>query len=120
MNTSALLEPVHQFLHCSTPDAWIQKARLPENLPLLLTDHMICELKAAQTAMLLIRKYVADKSGSAMLLDWLRPYETYAFYNGPEVDFVALQKRVSKSEMPKTDDPWGQALIDSMVLLIKE
>ncbi|HCC11537.1 MAG TPA: tRNA-(ms[2]io[6]A)-hydroxylase [Atlantibacter hermannii] len=120
MNTSALLEPVHQFLHCSTPDAWIQKARLPENLPLLLTDHMICELKAAQTAMLLIRKYVADKSGSAMLLDWLRPYETYAFYNGPEVDFVALQKRVSKSEMPKIDDPWGQALIDSMVLLIKE
>ncbi len=120
MNTSALLEPVHQFLHCSTPDAWIQKARLPENLPLLLTDHMICELKAAQTAMLLIRKYVADKSGSAMLLDWLRPYETYAFYNGPEVDFVALQKRVSKSEMPKTDDTWGQALIDSMVLLIKE
>lgn len=120
MNTSALLEPVHQFLPCPTPDAWLQKARMPENLPLLLTDHMICELKAAQTAMLLIRKYVADKSGSEMLLDWLRPYETFAFYNGPEVDFVALQKRVSKSDMPKTDDPWGQALIDSMVLLIKE
>lgn len=50
MNTSALLEPVHQFLHCRTPDAWLQKARMPENLPLLLTDHMICELKAAQTA----------------------------------------------------------------------
>ncbi|MCZ7836807.1 tRNA isopentenyl-2-thiomethyl-A-37 hydroxylase MiaE [Atlantibacter hermannii] len=120
MNTSALLEPVHQFLHCTTPDAWLQQARQPENLPLLLTDHMICELKAAQTAMLLIRKYVADKSGSDMLLEWLRPYETFAFYNGPEVDFVAQQKRVSKSEMPKTDDPWGQALIDSMVLLIKE
>ena len=95
MNTSALLEPVHQFLHCTTPDAWLQQARQPENLPLLLTDHMICELKAAQTAMLLIRKYVADKSGSDMLLEWLRPYETFAFYNGPEVDFVALQKRVT-------------------------
>lgn len=120
MNTSALLEPVHQFLHCTTPDAWLQKARQPENLPLLLTDHMICELKAAQTAMLLIRKYVAEKSGAEMLLEWLRPYETFAFYNGPEVDFVALQKGVTKSRMPETDDPWGQALIDSMVLLIKE
>ncbi|PMC11892.1 tRNA-(ms[2]io[6]A)-hydroxylase, partial [Klebsiella aerogenes] len=26
------------FLHCPTPQAWIDEARKPENLPLLLTD----------------------------------------------------------------------------------
>lgn len=56
MNYPQLLAPVRTFLHCHTPQCWIDKARAPENLPLLLTDHMICELKAAQTAMLLICK----------------------------------------------------------------
>jgi tRNA-(ms[2]io[6]A)-hydroxylase len=99
---------------------WIDKARSPEYLPLLLNDHLVCELKAAQTAMLLVRKYVADKAGADALLAWLQPYEAFAFRGGPEPDFAALQKQISKSVMPQTDDPWGRKLIDSMVLLIKE
>ncbi len=39
-----LLMPILQFLHCETPDEWINEAKKAENLPLLLTDHMICEL----------------------------------------------------------------------------
>ncbi len=120
MNYPQLLAPVLDFLPCPTPDVWIDRAKAPENLPLLLTDHMVCELKAAQTAMLLIRKYVADKSGSDALLGWLKPYESFTFGGGPAPDFVALHKRIGKSVMPKTDDPWGQRLLDSMVLLIKE
>lgn len=64
MNYPQILSPVLNFLHCPTPQAWIVQARDPQNLPLLLTDHLICELKAAQTALLLVRKYVADKSGA--------------------------------------------------------
>lgn len=120
MTHQEILAPVLSFLHCATPDAWIEEAKRPENLPLLLTDHMICELKAAQTAMLLIRKYVADKEGAQTLLEWLKPYEAFTFRGGPEPDIAALNKRMGKSVMPQTDDPWGQALIDSMVLLIKE
>ena len=120
MNYPELLSPVLNFLHCPTPEAWIVKARAPEYLPLLLTDHMVCELKAAQTAMLLIRKYVADKSSAQALLDWLKPYEDFTFREGTEPDFIALHKGLSKSVMPKTRTVWGQALIDSMVLLIKE
>jgi tRNA-(ms[2]io[6]A)-hydroxylase len=67
-----------------------------------------------------VRKYVADESGADALLDWLKPYEQFTFRDGPEPDFIALHKQIGKSVMPKTDDPWGQALIDSMVLLIKE
>lgn len=120
MNYPQILSPVLNFLHCPTPQAWIVQARDPQNLPLLLTDHLICELKAAQTALLLVRKYVADKSGADALLSWLQPYEAFAFRQGPEPDFVALHKQISKSAMPQTDDPWGRQLIDRMVLLIKE
>lgn len=114
------LAPVLDFLQCPTPVAWIAEARKPARLPLLLTDHMVCELKAAQTAMLLVRKYIADKQGAEALLEWLKPYEAFTFREGPEPDFVALHKQIGKSVMPKTDDPWGQQLINSMVLLIKE
>lgn len=120
MNVQLLLAPIRDFLHCPTPEAWIEQARKPENLPLLLTDHLICELKAAQTAMFLIRKYVADKESGQILLAWLRPYEVFAFSDGPEPDFLALHKGLSKKLMPKTPGEWQQSLIDSMVLLIKE
>ena len=120
MNYPQLLSPVLNFLHCPTPEAWIEKARQPEHLPLLLTDHLVCELKAAQTAMFLIRKYVADKNSAQLLLDWLKPYEDFTYREGAEPDFIALHKTLSKSVMPQTDSAWGQQLIDSMVLLIKE
>lgn len=120
MDYPQILAPVLSFLQCSTPQAWLDKARDPQHLPLLLTDHLVCELKAAQTAMLLVRKYVADKAGADALLAWLQPYEAFAFRGGEEPDFIALQKQISKSVMPETDDPWGRQLIDSMVLLIKE
>ena len=120
MDYPQLLSPVLNFLHCTTPQAWLDRARDPANLPLLLTDHLVCELKAAQTALLLVRKYVADKQGADALLAWLQPYEDFVFRGGPEPDFAVLNRQISKSVMPVTDDPWGQALISSMVLLIKE
>lgn len=120
MNLQLLLSPINQFLHCPTPAAWIEQARKPENLSLLLNDHLICELKAAQTGMFLIRKYVADKETSDILLALLRPYETFAFSDGPEPDFLALHKALSKKLMPKAQGGWEQTLIESMLLLIKE
>ena len=52
------LDEIKQFLGCETPDEWIEEARKPENLQLLLTDHAHCEKKAASTAMHLMFKYV--------------------------------------------------------------
>ena len=52
------MQAITDFLHCATPDAWVQNAlQYPE---LLLLDHANCELKAAQTAMGLIWKYGPD------------------------------------------------------------
>ena len=74
-----LLEPINAFLKCETPESWIQEAIKPENRKMLLIDHMICELKAAQTAMWLIRKYAVDKDSGAQLLAWLAPYEAFIY-----------------------------------------
>ncbi|QKJ85524.1 tRNA-(2-methylthio-N-6-isopentenyl-adenosine)-hydroxylase [Paramixta manurensis] len=121
MTYSDLLTPIHQFLQCRTPQSWIEAARKPENLPLLLTDHLICELKAAQTATWLIRKYVADKPGAEALLAWMQPYET--FVHGQQqydTDFLNAHKNLSKRILSRHDVPWGDELLEKMVLLIKE
>lgn len=120
MNTDPLLAPIHAFLHCRTPQAWIDQARKPENLPLLLTDHLVCELKAAQTAMWLIRRYVADKESSEALLAWLKPWEEFIHLQTHASGFPEQQKGLSKAVISRADVKYGDVLIDKMVLLIKE
>ncbi|WP_130833739.1 tRNA isopentenyl-2-thiomethyl-A-37 hydroxylase MiaE [[Erwinia] mediterraneensis] len=120
MNYAALLEPIWQFLHCRTPQAWIDAARQPENLTLLLTDHMVCELKAAQTATWLIRKYVADKPSGDAILAWLKPYEDFIYREDRDSNFINAHKNLTKSIIVRNELPWADDLVEKMVLLIKE
>ncbi len=55
IDNTYLLEPIHLFLYCETPDGWLQAAIC--NLPELLIDHANCEKKAAATAMNLMYRY---------------------------------------------------------------
>ncbi|MBY5993774.1 tRNA-(ms[2]io[6]A)-hydroxylase [Ferrimonas balearica] len=71
----SLLDPIHRFLHCATPQAWLDAAVAQPQL--LLIDHCNCELKAAQTAVRLMRRY--DAVPEAALMAWLAPYEAVAF-----------------------------------------
>ena len=116
---NTLLAPIHAFLHCHTPDSWIEKARLPENLPRLLIDHCNCELKAAQTAMLLMRKYAVDQASGEALLAWLKPFEDFVYRRIGEGDF-SDHINLSKKLISKSDFEYGEELVDKMVLLIKE
>ncbi|MGB0836115.1 MAG: tRNA isopentenyl-2-thiomethyl-A-37 hydroxylase MiaE [Psychrobium sp.] len=43
MSNQQLLAPILNFLHCQTPDEWVEEAVKPENLPELLLDHLMCE-----------------------------------------------------------------------------
>src|SRR5690554_737594 len=115
-----LLLPIRQFLHCETPAAWIHAARQPENLPVLLIDHLVCELKAAQSAMLLIRRYAVDEASGDALLAWLKPYEDFTYRKHGDWRALADHERLTKAMLPKTDSAYSQQLIDKMVLLIKE
>lgn len=114
-----LLKPVQQFLHCDTPDAWLNVAALPDSLPVLLQDHLICELKAAQSAMYLIRRYAVDESSGEALLQWLKPFEDFTYrQQGDWRKLAGLS--LKKSMIPAASSTYGQSLIDKMVLLIKE
>lgn len=120
MNIEELLSPIKSFLQCETPQEWIDKAAKPENLPVILLDHLVCELKAAQTGMWLIRKYAVDKKSGEELLNWLQPYEKFIYKQEGDLETLAQKLKFSKSIVPKSNSPIGQDLIDKMVLLIKE
>ncbi|MEW9796513.1 tRNA isopentenyl-2-thiomethyl-A-37 hydroxylase MiaE [Alteromonas sp. CYL-A6] len=115
-----LLTPVTGFLHCDTPQAWLEEAVRPDNLRVLLTDHLICELKAAQSAMYLLRRYIADEATSTALLAWLKPYEDFTYRH--EGDWRSLHtKNLSKALFDTCHlDEFKRDLLDKMVLLIKE
>ena len=115
-----LLAPVTSFLTCDTPQAWIDEATKPENLKVILLDHLVCELKAAQSAMYLIRKYAVDKESGDALLAWLKPFEDFTYRMRGDWRELVNHNRLSKSMLPKSGTPYGQDLIDKMVLLIKE
>lgn len=114
-----LLAPITSFLHCQTPDSWIEQARDPDSLPVLLVDHANCELKAAQTAMLLLRRYAVDKPSSEALLAWLKPFEDFVYRKVGNGDFRE-HVNLSKKLISKSGFEHGDELIDKMVLLIKE
>jgi len=120
MNTSTLLEPILAFLQAETSDSWVEEAKKPEHLNLLLTDHLICELKAGQTAMWLIRKYAVDKESGEALHRWFQPYEKYIYRKEGDLSSLADHDKLSKAIVPKSDSLFAQNLIDKMVLLIKE
>jgi tRNA-(ms[2]io[6]A)-hydroxylase len=114
-----LLQPINQFLGCTTPVSWLEQAARPENLPTLLRDHLICELKAAQSAMYLIRRYAVDNSSSEALLQWLKPFEDFTYRQ--HGDWRALADlSLKKSMIPQASSRYAQDLINKMVLLIKE
>ncbi|MBW7981921.1 tRNA-(ms[2]io[6]A)-hydroxylase [Enterobacillus tribolii] len=56
MAHQVLLAPIYEFLHCETPDEWVNIAL--QNQDVLLIDHANCEKKAAATAMSLMTRYL--------------------------------------------------------------
>ena len=78
------------------------------------------ELKAAQTAMFLIRRYAVDKDKAAALLAWLKPYEDFVYRRDFEGKFKGGHAGLSKAIVAREDVSFGAELVDKMVMLIKE
>jgi tRNA-(ms[2]io[6]A)-hydroxylase len=120
MNNQTLLAPILDFLHGPTPSEWIEQAKRPENLEIILIDHLLCELKAGQSAMYLLRKYAVDKPSAALLLEWFKPFEELAYKKLGSLDSLKGKSQITKKLQAKDNSPYNQDLIDKMVLLIKE
>ncbi|MCO4322053.1 tRNA isopentenyl-2-thiomethyl-A-37 hydroxylase MiaE [Aliidiomarina quisquiliarum] len=113
-----LLVPIRNFLHVATPQAWLNLAATPEALNILLIDHLHCELKAAQSAALLLRRYILDEQGAAEVLNWLLPYED-AIYRKQAVNLRQLGNHIPRLKIT-TEHEWQARMVDRMVLLMKE
>ena len=44
MSVENLLAPIKSFLQCETPQAWLEKSKVPNNLSIILIENLICEL----------------------------------------------------------------------------
>ncbi|EJG0750553.1 tRNA-(ms[2]io[6]A)-hydroxylase [Vibrio parahaemolyticus] len=115
-----LLTPINNFLKCSTPDQWIDEARKPENLSIILRDHLLCELKASQSAVFLLKRYALIDEGKQQIAELVRPYEDFAYKGIGSLETLKGKSNISKSIKPKAGCAYGQDMIDKMVLLIKE
>jgi len=120
VSSQQLLAPILDFLHCPTPEAWIDKAKQPENLEILLLDHLFCELKAGQTAMFFLRKYAVDKASSDALAKWFEPYEQYVYKKVGTMAGLSANSHLAKEIVAKEGCVYGDDLVTKMVLLIKE
>ena len=115
-----LLEPINKFLLCETPESWVDEAKKPENLNILLRDHLICELKASQSALFLLKRYALTPEGVEQLTDLMKPYEQFAYKRIGNTETLKGMNVLSKSIKAKADCSYGQDMVDKMVLLIRE
>jgi tRNA-(ms[2]io[6]A)-hydroxylase len=115
-----LLEPINSFLKCTTPDTWIEEARKTENLSVILRDHLLCELKAAMSAIFLLKRYALTDEGKKQITELVRPYEEFAYKGIGNLETLKGKSNISKSIKPKEGCEYGQDMIDKMVLLIRE
>lgn len=115
-----LLKPIHQFLMCTTPSEWIHEAAKPENLPVILLDHLHCELKAAQSAALLLRRYAVSESHGQLLLDALQPYEDLVYRGVGTLSEVQKSKQLSQALKATESQPFADDIIDRMSRLVRE
>jgi len=115
-----LLEPINAFLKCLTPNSWVDEAKKTENLSIILRDHLLCELKAAQSAVFLLKRYALTPEGTQQLLALVEPYEQFAYRRIGSLKSLKAKNIFSKPFKPRPDCPYGQDMIDKMVSLIRE
>lgn len=120
MPYSELLTPILSFLKCETPESWIEEAKKPENLPIILRDQLICELKAAQSALFLLKRYVLTKEDKIQLTKFIEPYNKFAYTRGGTLSELKGKNIALTPIKSHPDCHYGQDMVDKMVLLIRE
>ena len=114
------ISEIKQFLHCSTPERWLDEAE--KNLDILLIDHAHCEKKAASTAINLLFRYVDRKELLIKLSQLAREEllhfeQVLEFMEGFQVSFGHLKPSRYASELRKgvsTVEP-GK-LVDTLII----
>lgn len=117
-----LLPEIERFLLCSTPESWIEQAKLKENEPILLIDHANCEKKAAFTALNLIVRYTEledlQYKLSRLAREELRHFEQVAaIMKKRHVAYVYLEAaQYAKRLRQHLRKPEQERLIDTLII----
>ncbi len=114
------LSPIHNFLRCETPEAWLTAA--VKQQPLLLIDHANCEKKAASTAINLIYRHVENfellNKMSRLAREELRHFEqVIAFMRKRGIEYEQISAARYAAELRKgvrTHEP-GK-LVDTLIV----
>lgn len=115
-----MLQPIHEFLLCATPDAWVAQAlKEPE---VLLIDHANCEKKAASTALNLMYRYVDNfellNKMSRLAREELRHFEqVLAIMQKRHIPYhpVSASRYAAELRKPvRTSEP--EKLIDTLIV----
>lgn len=118
MNHQDLLYPIMHFLCCETPQAWVDFAA--QHIDILLIDHANCELKAAQNAIMLLRKYALTPTQAEHLLTIIAPYEAYVYRGSRRPNLQQKNRLFHGITAAKNQSDFEAILIDKMLRLIKE
>lgn len=114
------VEPVSEFLYCSTPEAWIEQAT--QDLPTLLIDHANCEKKAASTALNLMYRYIDRfdllNKMSKLAREELRHFEqVIAILKKRKIDYVPVSaSRYASSLLEHARKSEPGKLIDTLII----
>lgn len=115
-----MLQPIHEFLLCATPNAWVAQAlKEPE---VLLIDHANCEKKAASTALNLMYRYVDNfellNKMSRLAREELRHFEqvlAIMHKRGIAYSPVSASRYAAELRKPvRTSEP--EKLIDTLIV----
>ena len=115
-----MMQTIHDFLNCETPDAWIQSAlQHPE---LMLIDHANCEKKAAGTALNMMYRYVDDfellNKMSRLAREELRHFEqVIAIMEARGIEYKQISSARYAAELRKPIRTFEPAkLIDTLIV----
>ena len=114
------LQTILSFLQVETPQSWVDKACRVENIPILLGDHLMCELKAAQSAAQLLRRYYLNSHQSQKIKQWLLPYEDYAYRQSLDFESLKAHHKQRKRVLLQDTNSQQSPFVQKMLLLIKE
>ena len=70
--------------------------------------------------MYLLRRYACDKESSLTLLNWLKPFEDFAYRFDGDIQSLKQAEKLNKSIIGRSDFAHSDRIIDRMVLLIRE
>ncbi len=103
---------------CPTP-VWLNKDETREAGD-FITGSLNLRIKSGANRYVPAPRYACDKDSSLTLLNWLKPFEDFAYRFDGDIHGLKQAEKLNKSIIGRSDFAHSDRIIDRMVLLIRE